>query len=578
MALAAVIRIQQALAVIASLLLTGYLFPNQAIVNDSDEYDFIIVGGGSAGSVIADRLSECPQYKVLVIEAGDDPPIESVVPSIFAFLPRTKCDWNYTSVNDNRTAQTHASKSLNLTSGHVLGGGSSMNYMFYVRGCQNDYDSWARSVNDSSWRYSEVHPFFIKSERLENKEILNSQYRDYHGVNGFLGVTRGEDRDETRKYLDAFKELGHRVLLDINGNSTLGYTIPLFTIANNMRQTTALTNLGRNKHRPNLHVLKKTLVTKILFDENNNAIGVNALTEGDELIAITANREVIISAGAINTPKLLMLSGIGPKNHLQSLNIQVRSDLPVGMNYQDHPIIFAAIKMEESQTRPPPSDPHKPSPSFIGYVALNDSSTCPDYQAVHFIFPSNSELPYQLCIFNFGFDETVCRNLIKASNNRNILLANLSILRPKSRGRVLLRSTHPKDPPLVHAEIFSDETDLTDLTDYLEDYLKVLNTTYFKDVNAEFVDLELEQCEGLNFGSREYWRCYVECTMSTMFHYSGTCAMGSVVDGHLRVLNVSRLRVGDTSVMPVITSGNTNVPVIMIAEKLSHMIKQLHSN
>ncbi|CAH0719716.1 unnamed protein product, partial [Brenthis ino] len=548
----------------------------QFISAEFQEYDFVIVGGGSAGSVIADRLSECPFFKVVVIEAGDESGTESNLPGLFSTLPHTRYDWNFTSVNDNRTAQDHTIKTLNLTSGHVLGGGSSVNYMMYVRGCPRDYDSWAKVGGDYSWNYTNIFKYFLKSENLKDPSILNSEYRKYHGTTGFLGMTR-EDRNVTKQYLKAFEEVGHKILFDVNGEEQLGYTLPLFTIADGIRQSTAVKNLQANKHRPNLHVLKLTLVTEILF-ERNIAIGVKAVTETNDIIIIKARKEIVISAGAINSPKLLMLSGIGPRKHLKSFNISVKSNLPVGYNYQNHVVVISAFKMESTNISSQSPNLHKfPLPLIVGYAALNKSEYCPTYQVFNLIESKGSSSSSELCNFNFGIKESICNKFLTAAQDRNLLFAILNILQPRSRGRVLLKSVNPRDPPLVITNIFADERDLEDLTDYMIDYIKVLNSTYFKSVKAELVDVELERCPKFDISDRAYWKCYVQSMMFSMYHYAGTCALGEVVDSKLRVHNIERLRVADASIMPSITSGNTNAPVIMIAEKLADIVKEAHS-
>ncbi|CAH0719719.1 unnamed protein product, partial [Brenthis ino] len=545
-----------------------------ATAEEFQEYDFVIVGGGSAGSVIADRLSECPFFDVLVIEAGDEPGTESILPGLFSTLPHTRYDWNFTSVNDNRTAQDHTIKALNLTCGHVLGGGSSINYMFYVRGCPKDYDSWAEVASDASWNYTNIFKYFLKSENLKDPSILNSEYRKYHGTTGFLGITRG-DRNVTKQYLKAFEEVGHKILFDVNGEEKLGYTLPLFTIADGIRQSTAIKNLQANKHRPNLHVSTLTLVTEILF-ENNIAIGVKALTEANEIIIIKARKEIIISAGGINSPKLLMLSGIGPREHLESLDISVRSDLPVGYNFQDHISAVVTYKMEKTNASTQPEDLRKFPPLIIGYGALNQSEYCPAYQVLSFIESKGSSLS-EICKFTYGFKESICNKLLTGAQDRNLLSANLNLLHPRSRGRVLLKSVNPRDPPLVITNAFANERDLEDLTDSMIDYIKVLNSTYFKSVQAELVDLELERCPKFDISDRAYWKCYVQSMMYYSSDFAGTCAMGKVVDSKLRVHNIERLRVADGSIMPSLTSGNINAPVIMIAEKLADIVKQAHS-
>ncbi|CAG4992282.1 unnamed protein product [Colias eurytheme] len=574
-AVAGVLKLQNAFALLSTLAFTAYLFPRQGEVSDLDDFDFIIVGAGSAGCVLADRLSACGR-RVLLLEAGGDPPFESVKPGLFNYLPRTPYDYNYTSENDNFAYQTHKIKALNLTSGRVLGGGSSVNYMMYVRGCPGDYQRWAQAAKDNTWNWKGVYPYFIKSENLQSHDLRHSPYAQYHGFKGPLKVTRETNQDIFR-FINSFEEIGKPSVFDINGPFTQGYTPALFTIADEVRQSTAYAFIPRMKRRPNLVVRKNSFVTKIIIDDDNVAIGVEFETQDGKKLRALARREVIVSAGSFNSARLLMLSGVGPRDQLEPLGIPIKSELPVGYHLQDHVISVISIKTEESHAPPPDLNINKlPFPLFAGYVSLDDNERCPQYQAAVFDVPNDSPAPLQLCAFNFGFEDYICNNLFNASIGRNTLFTNLNVLHPRSTGRVKLRSKDPKDPPIVEPGTFSDERDLDDLARYVEDYTKVLNSTYMRSINAEFADLSFPTCSQYEYGSAEFWRCYVLATATTMYHYVGTCRLGEVVDARLRVRGVRHLRVADASVVPYLPSGNINAPVIMIAEKAADFINSDH--
>lgn len=220
-----------------------------------------------------------------------------------------------------------------------------MNYMFYVRGNPHDYQTWADTVNDQSWNYTSVLPLFKKSEYMDDPGLLKSKYSKFHGTSGFLHVSREPDQ-AVHVYEEMFRELGHKIVPDVNGDETLGYGQPTYTIAKGVRQSTSFSFLRPVKHRHNLNVLKNTMATKILFDDSKNAIGVEALTEDHKKVVLMADKEVVISAGALNSPKLLLNSGIGPVAHLKSLGIKVISNLPVGQNLQDHPATIVAYKFK----------------------------------------------------------------------------------------------------------------------------------------------------------------------------------------------------------------------------------------
>ncbi|XP_028030716.1 glucose dehydrogenase [FAD, quinone]-like [Bombyx mandarina] len=559
-------------------------YPDQAVVQDGQAFDFVVIGAGSAGCVVANRLTEISDWNVLLIEAGDNPPLTSKIPGLFSFVDYSEADWNYYTVNDFYSSQAHKTKNIHYTRGKMLGGSSGANYMFYVRGNKADYDSWAEQGNPG-WNWDAVLKYFKKSEKLNDVSTLRSKSAELHGLDGYLGVTIPSWNKYSKKYFPAFKEAGYNVLEDTNGPEQLGYSHLQYTVDDSIRQSTATAFLGPIKDRKNLFVLKNALATKIIFDYNRKAVGVELILKKFKMIRVLAKKEVILSAGAINSPQLLMLSGIGPSLHLIEKNIKVLVDSPnVGQNLMDHPITVLSIAGGNDINTVIDnlfilSNLDKfPTPVFIGHGALNKSQSIPDYQACVFPLPMYSPLSLLVCSFTYGLVDEICNTFSNVVKKSETVFVMLSLLHPKSRGEVKLATKIPYDKPRIYTGYYSNGEDLEKHARSVEDFLKILNTTLFRSVNAHVVDMHVPQCKFLPLGIHEYWKCHILNTASTEWHPSGTCAMGptGVVDERLRVRGVSGLRVVDASVIPIIPSANTNAPTIMIAENACDMIKTDH--
>ena len=455
----------------------------------------------------------------------------------------------------------------------MLGGSSSINFMAYTRGNPHDFDDWAKMTGDETWSWANTLPYFKKSERLVDPVLLKADAGAFHGTDGYLGISRNH-KDEVLKYFQAFNETGHDIVLDTNGDTPLGYTENLFTIAKGKRQSTAQAFLQPIKNRPNLYVLKNTLVSKIIFDDDKNAIGVEAITESNETVRFNAKKEVVVSAGAINTPQLLMLSGVGPKDHLISQDIEVISNLPVGQALQDHVTVIMSHTMGDALPPQPVNPSDFPTPAVFGYVTLNHSQDYPDYQTYSLLMNDPTAM-LQFCAFYYSFLDEICDALYDGSVGKSVLLTSHVLLYTKSRGKILLRSKDPKEQPLIYTGYYSNNEDLENHATYIQDFLRVQETDFFESVESELVIPEVCGCGEFN-DTQEYWKCYTLCMMVAGYHYTGSSPMGVVVDSHLRVYGVQNLRVADASIMPKIVGSNINAATIMIGEKASDFIKEDH--
>ncbi|GAB0093757.1 hypothetical protein DMENIID0001_089320 [Sergentomyia squamirostris] len=561
-----------------------------------DDYDFIVVGAGSGGSVVASRLSENPKWKVLLLEAGADPPIETEIPGLVFDTIKTKYDWQYYTEKSDKAGLAFP-KGVYWPRGKVLGGSSSINVMLYVRGNPKDYDEW-EELGNPGWKYKSVLRYFKRSEDNKNKDLFEMSGSDYHAMGGPLKVGTFLTPTETMRnvILNGAQSVGFEKNEDVNGEKQMGWGKTLGTVDDGKRCSAAKAFLQPAENRTNLHVIRNAHVTKIILNDKGEAEGVEFDLKGDKLVA-KAKRETILSAGSINTPQVLMLSGVGPADHLKSLGIEVKKDLPVGLNLQDHILVPFFLKFHGSE---PYDDEaakremadniflyflHKIGPfagigvsDTVGFINTeNSTSSVPDVQIINIHFLRG--LPtFAKFIGMFGFADGIQRSLLEEYKRGDILVHAIILMKQKVPGKIELRSKDPYEHPKITANYLEDQSEVDTVVRAVRILQKMSKTKPYAKHEAQEVKVKLQSCDLLEKDSNAYWECYARHMTASCFHPVGTAKMGpetdlgSVVDPELRVKGIKGLRVVDASIMPTITRGNTNAPTIMIGEKASDMI------
>lgn len=532
------------------------------------KYDYIIIGAGSSGCVLANRLSENPSIKVLLIEAGGaDNKMEISIPAGYGNLHRSNVDWGFSTEPQKQVGN----RKIYLPRGKTLGGSSSTNAMAYVRGNKADYDHW-EDLGNKGWSYDQVLPYFKKSEH--NEDLNNF----YHGKNGLLNVTfaKAFKTPYAQAFLDACEEMGIPKTNDYNGKKQEGASLLQFTIKNGKRHSTASAFLKPAMKRPNLEVLTWARAKKILIKENR-AIGVEFQNKRGESQKEFAKKEVVLSAGTFQSPQILMLSGIGDIKELKAQGIQVKRELPgVGKNLQDHLIVFVSSLSKNQQGFNHHLKPFNQAVDMINYfVNKKGPLTCSVLEATAFFSVNNSITPN----LQFHFSPLHIGNDYKADVYNPKTYPKIdgysvvpTLLKPKSRGFVGLKSANFIDDPIIQPNFLSDEEDLKTLVTGTKKALDVLNSNAFNSYRKENI-MPINKSEK---GIIEH----IKKSLETVYHPVGTCKMGSdkmaVVDSNLKVHGLNGLRIVDASIMPTIISGNTNAASIMIGEKAADMMLKLN--
>ena len=531
----------------------------------SKGFDYIVVGAGSAGCALAARLSEDPSVRVLLLEAGpEDRHWKIHLPPGFPELFKTRLDWAFHTEPEDELG----GRRLFWPRGKVLGGSSSINAMLYIRGHRKDYDHW-RDLGNPGWGFDDVLPYFRRGEHQERG------VSELHGVGGPLNVAEPiHPNPLSRAFVEAGKELGWRANDDFNGPRQEGVGLYQVTQREGRRASSAVAYLRPARQRPNLEVRTTALVRRVLFD-GRRAVGVEiGGRRGVE--RIEAGSEVVLAAGAVGSPHLLMLSGVGSADALAARGISVVTDLPgVGQHLQDHPVVSVIHRSRE----PVSLDHAKTLGNMVRYFlrrqgplttsiceggafirsGLEPADPGPDLQ-FHFL---------PAALRQHGFD---------TATDQGVNLG-VTLIRPRSVGEITLGSADPSVPPKIRPRYLSDPRDLNVLLEGVKVARRLTST------KALGSHLDREVVPGPEVQDDAGLEAFIRETVETLYHPAGTCRMGPasqasdmhppVVDPELKVHDLEGLRVADASVMPELIAGNTNAPTMMIAEKASDLIRGL---
>uniref|UniRef100_A0AAR5Q9E3 Glucose-methanol-choline oxidoreductase N-terminal domain-containing protein n=1 Tax=Dendroctonus ponderosae TaxID=77166 RepID=A0AAR5Q9E3_DENPD len=559
------------------------------------KYDFIIVGSGAAGSVIANRLSEVEKWNILILETGIPETEIMKIPSFAPMSQFSPYNWGYfTEYQEGYFFGLNRNR-MRWPRGRALGGSSTINYMIYTRGNRWDYDKWAEAGNQG-WSYNDVLPYFIKSEKARNLTDYNPEL---HGNHGLLSV---ENVYKT-KLLDAFIEAGAELgleLIDYNANlKSFGVSRLQATVKRGRRHSVASAFLWPARNRANLDIIIDAHVTKVLINPTTKAAYGVTYSKNGQKYSVFAKKEVILSAGTFNSPQLLMLSGIGPKDHLEKLGIKVLEDLPVGRNLQDH-IAFPGLSFEIDQavdlnireTIQQISEfidngtgllTSLGGSEGIGFIKTAVADYPEDYPDMELLFIGGTlASDYGLSTYRgMNIKDEVFDSVFRPLFDKHAWTIFPMLLHPKSVGYMELKSKDPFDYPRFFGNYFTDPEnhDLNTFVEVIRIIQRFSNTTAFQNFGSKLNHRSMFGCEHETFDSNRYWICCLRSISITLHHQVGTAKMGpsedstTVVNPNLQVHGIKNLRVADCSIIPRAVGAHTNAPSIMVGEKASDIIK-----
>ncbi|CAG9829755.1 unnamed protein product [Diabrotica balteata] len=574
-----------------------YEFPTNAKMYEATEepiidygtYDFVIVGGGTAGCVVANRLSEIANWSVLVIEAGNYTSlgVHQFISNTFSLTHRSNFNWGYPMVSQRPDGSGNNETNI-YPRGKGVGGSTLINAAICTKGNPENYNNWAEITNDLTWTYNNVLRYFKKAENFHWTDQYSPVNIKYHGTKGMMDIQQSAPHNFlTQTFLDANIDLGIN-LTDYNSPKQLGGSVFQLFLKDGKREDTGSIYIIPFLKRGNLQVLTKSFVTKIEINNLNKTASSVIFTNSRRTFRVKAKKEIILSAGVVGSPQILMLSGIGPQKHLREIGIDVITNLEVGSSFVDHPLVIIGFTSNITV----PEEPLKediadfcqgkdsltrfPIPQGVGFYRVNPhgNKKAPNLE----VFPT--VLKYSQSIPGLYKSDTDIYQAYFANSDQQMGFY-FSNIAPISRGTIRLKNKDPFEYPLINPKFFSDvnNTDIEVSYQGIELIFNMTRTPSYQKFGLKYVANPLPQCESFTKTSREYWYCYLRYMAVTFYHGTGTCPMGkshkngAVVNSKLKVFGINKLRVVDASIFPTPVAGHTEMPVLMVAEKISDDIK-----